>query len=330
VTDQGKLKPLTVGIVSNPSDETHWLYKHSVGNPLPGWRLYHQPSGLSDEREGPYDRAYYERMAAANRDDPAFIDVHVHGKWGLWTPAGDAVVSAFKSGRHFAELVISPVLPLLVGADVGVAFNAVVYAQRMKGQLRVIGEQVIENKPAITAAPAAREYVQDYLHNAPVALCSIDPSAEQRSADTGKLVVDTWRAATKWPIHAAPSPRVSERVTALNAMFAANNSDGEPAIVIDPRKCPLLARALMGEYRWKLRKQGGAQQSVDGELDKQNRPFADLGDSLGYLVMGDGAHAGLVDFARKRPGRLKGPMCANCQQTIRDGRCGCNRGDFDF
>src|SRR5687768_15872405 len=93
---------------------------------------------------------------------------------------------------------------------------------------------------AVTAAPAAREYVQDHLHNATVALCTIDPSAEQRSADTGKLVVDIWRAATRWSIKAAPSPRVSEGVTALNAIFAANNSGGEPQIVVDPRKCPML------------------------------------------------------------------------------------------
>jgi hypothetical protein len=325
VTDDGKAKPLSIGIVSNPSDETHWLFKNFVGNPLPGWTLYHQPSGMSPEREGPYDESYYRRMIESNRDDQTFIDVHVHGKFGLWAPAGDSVVSSFKSGRHFAELNVSPNLPLIIGLDVGVSWNALTYMQRMNGQLRVIGEQIIENKAAMAAAPAAREFVRDHLYGAPVAMCTVDPSAEQRSAVSGELVVDIWRAATRWTINTAPSPRVSERVTALNAIFASNNADGEAAILVDSRKCPVLAQALMGQYRWKLRKAaiGADKTSVDGEIDKNNRPWADAGDSLGYAVMGAGAYGALIDFSRTRPGMLKGPMCTRCRQTIREGRCGC-------
>ena len=60
-------------------------------------------------------------------------------------------------------------------------------------------------------------------------------------------------------------------------------------------------RALAGEHRWKMKRTPlGIVSSVDGELDKQNRPFADVGDALGYLVMGAGVHAHLVDVARNR------------------------------
>lgn len=307
VTDQGKPKPLTIGFVSNPSSENHWLFKHAVADPLPNWTLYHQASGLSDQREGPYDRSYYDRMVSSNRDDAAFIAVHVEGKWGLWAPVGDAVISSFKSGRHFAELNVSPNLPLIIGLDVGVSWNALTYMQRMNGQVRVIGEQIIENKAAMAAAPAAREFVRDYLYNAPVALCTVDPSAEQRSAVSGELVVDIWRAVTRWPIKTAPSPRTSERVTTGNAIFAANNSDGEPAILVDPRKCPILAQALMGQYRWRLRKAavGADKVSIDGEVDKTNRPFVDVAESLLYGIMGAGAFDAVVDFSRTRPRRAQ-------------------------
>lgn len=325
VTDLGTPKPLTVGIISNPCGEDHWIYKHFVANPLPGWTLYKQPSGLSDEREGPYDRSYYQRMADANRDDPSFIDVHVHGNWGVYVPEGDAVVRAFKSGRHLAPLVVSPVVPLLVGLDVGVAYNALVFAQRIHDQIRVVGELVLDNAPAVMAAPKAVAYVRDFLHNAKVGVCTIDPSAEQRSADTGSLVIDTWRSITRWPIRTAPSPRVSERVNSLNAIFQSSNGDGDPSIVIDREKAPLTLRALSGEYRWKMKRTPLGVVSEDGELDKQNRPFADIGDALGYLVMGSGTHAHLVDLARERPGMMRNPMCAYCQRSITEGRCACNR-----
>lgn len=104
-------------------------------------------------------------------------------------------------------------------------------------------------------------------------------------------------------------------LSSSRSIFAANNSDGDPAIVIAPRKCPVIARGLMGEYRWKMRKGAdGEKTSVDGEIDKQNRPFADACDALGYGVMGAGAHAGLIDFARTRPGMLRRNRCGFCQQ----------------
>ena len=300
VTDTGGAKPLTIGIISNPSGEDHWLYKHFVANPLPGWTLYKQPSGLSDQREGPYDRSYYQRMADANRDDPSFVDIHVHGNWGVYVPEGDAAVPAYKSGRHLAELVVSPNAPLLIGLDVGVSWNALVFAQRIQDQIRVIGELVIDNAPAVMAAPQALAYVRDYLWNAPVGLCCIDPSGEQRSAVTGELVIDVWRGMTHWPIHSAPSPRVSERVNALNAVFQSSNGSGDPSVIIDPQLAPQTVRALAGEYRWKMRRTPLGVVSTDGELDKNNRPFADVGDALGYLVMGAGVHAHLVDVGRSR------------------------------
>lgn len=298
VTDTGAAKPLTIGIISNPCGEDHWLYKDFVANPLPGWTLYKQPSGLSDEREGPYDRSYYQRMADANRDDPAFIDVHVYGNWGVYVPEGDAVVPAFRSGRHLATLVVSPVVPLMVGLDVGVAYNALVFGQRIKDQIRIIGELVLENVPAVMAAPLAIAYVRDYLHDAPVGLCTIDPSSEQRSADTGQLVIDTWRSMTRWKIEPAGSPRVSERVNALNAIFQSSNGNGDPSIVLDRQLAPQTLRALAGEYRWKMKRTPLGIVSTDGELDKGNRPWADVGDALGYLVMGSGVHAHLVNVAR--------------------------------
>jgi len=92
-----------------------------------------------------------------------------------------------------------------------------------------------------------------------------------------------------------------------------------------PSQVSDLAQALAGQYRWKMRKAavGADKVSIDGELDKNNRPFADIGDALGYLTMGDGAHAGLIDFSRTRPGLLKRNRCAYCQTDTIGGKCGC-------
>lgn len=298
VTDQGKAKPLTIALVSNPMSEDHWFFKSFVGSPLKGWRLYKQPSGLSDAREGPYDRGYYQRMVDANADNPAWIDLHVHGNFGVYVIAGDRAVPAFNASRHLAELVVSPVVPLIVGIDVGVSWNALVFMQRIQDQLRVVGELAIENMPAVMAAPKALAYVRDYLQDAPVGACTVDPSAEQRSAVSGELVLDIWRSLTRWSIMPAPSPRVSERINAMNAVFQSSNSEGKPSIVIDPRACPILVRGLAGEYRWKMRKTALGVVSEDGELDKTIRPAADIADAAGYGIMGSGVHSNLVDMAR--------------------------------
>jgi len=104
-------------------------------------------------------------------------------------------------------------------------------------------------------------------------------------------------------------------------------SDGRPAIVSDPQ-CRHLIKALAGEWRFRQKRTPMGMLSEDTEIDKgpNTRPYSDLGDAFAYLVLASGDAGVLSEIAR--PKQLRGPMCANCQQTIVEGRCGCARGMF--
>ena len=295
-TDLGKEQPLRIIFTSNPSPKRHWMRAKFVTEPVPEWRLFHQPSGLSPDAENMryLPKNYYTDMVATS--DPSFVKVHVESQWGEEI-VGAAVVPEFREGVHVSKesLQYAPGIPLVLGIDGGpTVYPGALVAQvvpiednqgKMIGrQLRVLHEWWGENMGAQRAAQELRRDVEWRFGNLEVRLATIDPAASnQKEMGNETIFTDLWKAGTGWKIVPCKTNKLSVRIEGLRSIFQ-RLSAGQPAILIDPC-CEKLIAALAGEYRWKQTVGPLGMTVSETEIDKNNRPYADIGDAAGYLVL---------------------------------------------
>ncbi len=320
--NKGDDQPLRIIFTSNPSSKRHWMYDKFVENDPPGWELFKQPGGRDPAYENkkylPDD--YYDQMVATS--DPSFVKVHVDCEWGDEI-VGAAIVPEFKEDVFVAkeQLQYKPGIPLVIGADCGPTLNsAALIAQLVPlhnegkvigQQLQIIGEWYGENKGATSAARDLRAEVEWRYGELEVKEVITDPSAaNQKEMGNETMFIDIWKAATGWNMRPCKTNLVKLRIEGLRSIFQ-RLVNGNPAILICP-SCTNIISALAGEYRWK-QVVTSTGLSTDDKIDKHNRPFADLGDALGYLVLGIGEYDLIRDVARmgRKHGKLNKPFIAD-------------------
>lgn len=312
--DKGEEQPLRIVFTSNPSGKRHWMYRKFVEDRAHGWELFHQPGGRSPNAENLkyLPKGYYEDMAATS--DPSFTSVHVDSNWGDEI-IGAAVVPEFRTDTHVARepLQYAPGLPLVVGIDGGPTLHpAAVVGQivpienrgKVVGrQLRILFDWHAENVGAQRAARELRAAIQWRFGDLRVHVATIDPAASnQKEAGHETVFTDIWKATTRWNIQPAKSNKLQIRVEGLRSLFQ-RLSGGVPAVMICPT-CEDLIGALAGEYRWKQVTGPNGITASETDIDKLNRPYADLGDAAGYLALGSGEYDAITALARS--GRLQG------------------------
>ena len=299
--DTGDEQPLRIVFTSNPSGTRHWMYKKFIKERPQSWQLFHQPGGRTPQAENMkfLPKGYYQEMAATS--DPSFTSVHVDSQWGEEV-IGAAVVPEFRVDTHVAKepLQYAPGLPLVIGLDAGPTLHpAAVVGQivPIHNQGKVVGQQLQilfewygENVGAAKGARELRAAVEWKFGTLAVHNVTIDPSAsDQKEAGHEQIYTDLWKAGTGWScIQAAKTNTLLLRVEALQSLFQ-RLSGGVPAVLICP-SCENLIAALAGEYRWKQKVGPNGVTASDTEIDKLNRPYADLGDAAGYLALGSGEY----------------------------------------
>ena len=128
---------------TNPPDTDHWWYKVFEEECPPGFKLWKQPSGLSDFAENvenlPPD--YYPKLMRGK--DTEWIKVYVKGEYGFVLD-GRPVYPEYNDDIHCAKEILEPVkeLPLLLGFDFGLTPACIVGQLMPTGQLRIIDEFV--------------------------------------------------------------------------------------------------------------------------------------------------------------------------------------------
>jgi hypothetical protein len=130
----------------NPPNISHWINEDFVEKPQPGYRLFRQPSGLSEQAENRKftTKADYEKLARVLKKDKKrrFVD----GEFGL-VADGDLVYEDFNHLVHVAASPLQPLpdLPLRIGFDAKGTPAAAIGQYTPKGQLRVLDECVGES-----------------------------------------------------------------------------------------------------------------------------------------------------------------------------------------
>lgn len=279
---------------SNPDTEDNWWFEHLHNDPavervsgttlLPhgeaNARYFVQPSGFLKTAENvenlPGKAAYYTNQAKGK--SLAWTKQFIEAEWGF-SIAGTPVVSTFNPELHIAKskLIYNPALTLVVGFDPGLQGSALIFGQEdAYGRLLVLGELVQSN---YGADRLIRDRLKPYLRvkfpGARVVIAP-DPAAGNRAQTDEKSVADRFKK--HFEVKIETNNRLPLRLDAIDH-YATRLTEAGPALLIDPRECPILVRALKGGWRYVLDTKRDTIKSPEPEKNAYSHP----GDGFGYL-----------------------------------------------
>jgi hypothetical protein len=236
---------------TNPPDEDSYIYKMFERVRPDGWKMYKQPSGLSDKAENTkhLPKNYYVNLAKGK--DEMYIRIYVHGQYGYMV-AGKAVFQSFSDNVHVAPHVLEPQkgLDVIVGFDFGLQPACCIGQVTPFGQLRILDELVSDGM-------GLRQFCQNQLlpllrrkYFGANVMGFGDPSGISRMPTDESTCFDVLQSREVGLTNIVPAPtnailpRIAAVETFLNKMFI-----GEPGFILSP-SCHYLRRAMNGGYHY--------------------------------------------------------------------------------
>jgi hypothetical protein len=289
---------------TNPWSEDSKYHENFVLEPVKGWELFHQPSGI-----GPYAENvkylvpnYYENLMAGRDSD--WSDVHVQSQWGT-SNAGQAVFRrSFHVPTHVRDFqpVINPYVPLMVMMDFGRTPAALIGQTDSLGRLLIFKEIVTEDMGLIQMI---QERLKPVLYAPPYVNRTVfvvaDPSGRVKSqlSDDSPFSVLKDEGLMAYP---APTNEIEPRLRAVEKRMLMTIM-GEPALQISREGCPTLVRALASNYKYRRKTTG-----ILDELPEKLHPWSDVADCLQYGCLSVNQNlAGRVLRRLNRPAMAEAP-----------------------
>ncbi len=306
------------GIIADtnmPSEGSDWHKLMDLETP-PDWQVFIQPGGMEADAENlewltqtpatlklpvshperrKQGRTYYERFLRNN--SPDWCLRYVHAKYGN-DPSGSAVFrESFKLNYHAPlnnegrSLEISPVyhMPLIVGQDFGRNPCAIVTQLDHKGRLLVLEEIISEDMGLELHINRNLRPIllQERYSGIPVVIVG-DPAGRNRSSLYEETEFDLLKR-SGFKAYPAPTNDPNTRIRAVEA-FLLQQRDGGPAFLMDRDRCPHLARAMSGGYKYAKLKSGELKPTPD------KNKWSHIADALQYACLA--AHGGqMTQFA---------------------------------
>jgi len=288
---------------SNPSTEDNWWFDHLHNDKIHiqpkedvdaarakdalldsgprNARYFLQPSGFAPDAENlenlPGGAAYYTNQAKGK--SAAWVSQFLKAEWGF-SVAGKPVVPTFQPQLHLSKqpLLYNPHLPLVGGFDPGLGGSAMIIGQEdLDGRLVVLGELV---QIGFGTTRFIQERLRPYLKRRfPDAefIVAPDPAAGNRAQNDEKTAVDILKK--YFPVKIESNNRLPLRLDAIEH-YTTRLVEGKPALIIDEKECPILARALRGGWRYKLDKH----ENMAPDASPEKNPYSHPGDAFGYLA----------------------------------------------
>lgn len=206
----------------------------------------------------------------------------------VYVQSGKPVVPEFTSATHVVEdLPLLPGVALDMGGDIGGGTlnpAAVVLQNPYPGVYLVHDELVCEdvNIPEYCAA-LKHLLTREHLAGVPVGKFTGDPAGNKPDDYFGTVVFEHLRNAG-FAARPATSNDVELRCKVTRAPFTRMHK-GKPCILIH-RRCKHLIAALAG--KWKMKRLAISGDARYADKPDKTHPWSDVGDSLGYALMGAG------------------------------------------
>jgi hypothetical protein len=288
--------PTWYGIImdTNPPDDDHWWYKAAEEETPNGWAFWDQPSGLSADAENIENlpKGYYDRIVEGK--DAEWVKVYVHGKYGSIQDGKPVYGASYRDDLHCSRTPLKaiPMVPLDIGLDFGNTPAAIITQVTPLGQRLFLEELVCEDVSIQDFAVLLKQLL-DREYPGQDIKCFGDPSGAFKDQQQ-KTAFDLMRA-KGIVVRPAPSNNIKMRTESviheLNRMV-----NGQPAFLVDGKKCPTFRRGLNGGYKYKRMNVSGGDRY---ELTPDKNKFSHVHDSAQYVILATGGHRAITRGANK-------------------------------
>lgn len=278
--------------MSNPPEADSW-WETLLSSPPDNMHVTIQPSGLSPEADWVHllDSNYYENLAELHANDPDWVDVFIHGKFGK-SLQGQPVFKCFDPSIHVSkDALMVQGSTLVIGVDAGLNPTAVITQQTHDGRVLVL-EAITGNTEGMGALRFIREKLKPLLtskYPGRHAVIIIDPAAFQRAQTDERTVADIFKS-EGFMVRPAKTNSIAARIAAVEA-FLTRSINGKSAFLIN-NTAPDLVAAFRSKYRYKF--------NTKGERDdkpEKTHPWSDYADATQYACL---HHDGGASFGAKQ------------------------------
>lgn len=305
------------GIIADTNMPTEMSEWHQFFENLPpSWQKFIQPSGLAPNAENlnyltqtaetiklPVDhpvriaqgRKYYERLVEMYGENSDWVRRYVKAEYGN-DPSGAAVFKeTFNPHFHIVpETLVIPGYPLIVGQDFGRNPWTLICQVDHMGRVLVHEEVPATN---VGLEKHVNEHLRPRLFSDKYLGLKIAVVGDPAGVAKGNIAEESCFDALKrlgFPAFPAPTNDIEPRLRAVESLLGRQVNAG-PALMINGKGCPMLARALGGGYRFTKTKQG-ALRAVPDKNDKEG--FSHVVDCLQYVCLV--AHGGMMGYIAQR------------------------------
>lgn len=279
VTEDGKPNAHIWGMTNPPDLETYW--EEFLSNPPENTSVTFQPSGLSEKADWIeyLPSGYYENLLQGKDQD--WVDVYVHAKFGK-SLAGAPVFRSFSRDMHVSKVPLDYIKiktsPIFIGMDAALHPAAIFGQVDYRGRLLILDEVCATGMGAMKFV---REKIKPLIARRfpghPIKVI-IDPAANTRAQTDERTVLDIIRS-EGLSVYTAPTNVIQARISAVDANLT-RVVDGEPWMLIDKERCPMLIATLAGKYKYRRKSDGDTEEKPD-----KTHPWSDLADALEYLCL---------------------------------------------
>lgn len=295
---------------TNPPDSDHWWFKLFENNTSDDYKLFKQPSGLSDEAENLENllqkpkvpgapsltleqrrddgRRYYTRMLTGK--DKEWVNVYVHGMYGF-VQDGKPVFPEYKDDVHATNepIEIDMHATIYIGIDFGLTPAALFGQKNAAGRWLIFDELVAEDMGAKNFGKCLHQHILHYYPNCDIEIYA-DPAGDQRAQtdETTPFQILRSEGINAWPTY---TNDVIIRREANAAPMQRMDFAGNPGMLIGP-KAPMYRKAMAGGYKYKRMAVSGQERFMD-KPDKGR--YSHIADAGQYLFVGAGEGVNLIE-----------------------------------
>lgn len=242
-----------------------------------------------DPRRREQGRQYY--IKALRDYSPSEADMYVHCKYGM-SRDGKPVFDAYADSTHCKPTEYDPTLPLLIGYDWSGRNPAALVAQKsLSGQWRGLGEFIGEDVNFVEHARRLKQFIEVSFPGATIQRITGDPAVQKDAADFDPIQILRKVFPGVLVIRARTNDPRTRAETVNGTMRRLVN--GEPAILIDDRRCPVLRAACTSKHQYRKLKLSGVGDQYSDEPGKLH-PWSDIANALEYLLLGGGEGSAIM------------------------------------
>jgi len=274
---------------------TSWCYRRFVAEPASNVRFFRQPGGLEPGAENLENlpSGYYEKIVAANENDPWYVDRMVHNLFAYPRDGKPVFLRVYNDTRHAVNYELRPVqgVKLALGYDAGRTPSCIIGQYLPDWRWITLDEIILDGAIAEDLAEAVLKVLTDrypdWLADKRVMLeASGDPAASNPNDTSALTFHDTLRRATGIRWKPAPGNNVLDPRIAVIAQACALDRNGKPGFLVGS-KTPVIREALNFGYRYAaIQRAGRLEYGEKPEKNSYSHPM----DGLQYAMLGAGGY----------------------------------------